>query len=170
MRDLPPLVLPVCLDRKYPNGILHDIAQSGRGAFRRIREDGQSWKPVTTRPATAWAAGQTGKTAFFGRRETGLDLSPCPMAQPMCGSWTLRYRTIAGVQRRYTIGPYPAVSLVAAREPALSVLSEVAGGGDPAKAKKAAKQSATAARLQTIGDLAKVVSGVEPSTNVVNLR
>jgi integrase len=70
-------------------------------------------------------------------------------------SWTLRYRTNEGVQRRYTIGPYPAVSLVSAREQALAVLTEVAAGGDPAKAKKVAKQTATAARLHTIGDLAE---------------
>ncbi len=70
-------------------------------------------------------------------------------------SWTLRYRTHEGVQRRYTIGPYPAVSLAVAREQALVVLTQAAAGGDPAKAKKAAKQTATAARLHTIGDLAE---------------
>ena len=37
-------------------------------------------------------------------------------------SWTLRYRTRSGAQRRYTIGPYPAVPLALAREQALKHL------------------------------------------------
>jgi integrase len=70
-------------------------------------------------------------------------------------SWTLRYRTPNGVQRRYTIGPYPAISLASARERALSILAEARAGGDPAQEKKTAKQEARNARLQTIGDLAE---------------
>ena len=70
-------------------------------------------------------------------------------------SWTLRYRTANGAQRRYTIGPYPAISLASARERALSILAEARAGGDPAGDKKAAKHESRAARLHTIGDLAE---------------
>jgi integrase len=91
-------------------------------------------------------------TEYRDTKTPGLALRVTPKGTR---SWTLRYRTNEGVQRRYTIGPYPAVSLASAREQALAVLTQAAGGGDPAKAKKAARQTATAARLHTIGDLAE---------------
>jgi integrase len=91
-------------------------------------------------------------TEYRDAKTPGLALRVTPRGSR---SWTLRYRTHEGVQRRYTIGPYPAVSLASAREQALAVLTQAASGGDPAKAKKAARQTATASRLHTIGDLAE---------------
>jgi len=67
-------------------------------------------------------------------------------------SWTLRYRTNGRIQRRYTIGPYPAVSLVSAREKALTVLAEVATGIDPALEKR---RSVVDPRMVTVANLAE---------------
>jgi len=54
-------------------------------------------------------------------------------------TWTLRYRTESGDQRRLTIGTYPEISLAVARTEAEKVVGKVAGGADPAKAKRTAK-------------------------------
>jgi integrase len=52
-------------------------------------------------------------------------------------SWSYRYRNKAtGRPVRVTIGPYPAVSLTAARAQADAMRQEVAGGGDPADRKR----------------------------------
>jgi integrase len=52
-------------------------------------------------------------------------------------SWSYRYRDkAAGRLTRLTIGPYPAVSLMAARSQADAMRREVAGGGDPADRKR----------------------------------
>ena len=60
-------------------------------------------------------------------------------------SWAVRYRAADGRPRKYTIpGTYPAIDLKSARELAQSVLVEVAKGGDPAAAKKAARSGAKA--------------------------
>ena len=47
-------------------------------------------------------------------------------------SWTLRYRTNKGEQRRLTLGRYPSVSLSKARELAHKAVGRVAEGVDPA--------------------------------------
>jgi integrase len=60
-------------------------------------------------------------------------------------SWAVRYR-FDGRQCKYTIGPYPAVDLAAARRRALEALGEVAGGNDPAAQKKAAREARKAER------------------------
>ena len=53
-------------------------------------------------------------------------------------SWAVRYR-FDGKQKKHTLGPYPAISLAAARNRALEALGDVAGGKDPAASKKAAR-------------------------------
>lgn len=59
-------------------------------------------------------------------------------------SWALRYR-VAGRPAKLTIGPYPAIDLAAARKRAQEALGELAGGKDPAGAKKAAREAQKAA-------------------------
>ena len=54
-------------------------------------------------------------------------------------SWAVRYRNTAGTPRKHTLGSYPGIDLKSAREVAQGVLVEVAKGGDPAAAKKAAR-------------------------------
>ena len=55
-------------------------------------------------------------------------------------SWAARYR-FDGRQKKHTLGPYPALDLATARRRALEALGDVAGGNDPAAAKKAAKEA-----------------------------
>jgi len=59
-------------------------------------------------------------------------------------SFALRYR-VAGVPRKFTIGPYPAINLKTARKRAQEALGDVAGGEDPAGAKRAALEAQKAA-------------------------
>ena len=59
-------------------------------------------------------------------------------------SWAVRYRNAAGTPRKHTLGSYPAIDLKSAREVAQSAFVEVARGGDPAAAKKAARAGANA--------------------------
>ena len=59
-------------------------------------------------------------------------------------SWALRYR-VAGAPKKFTIGPYPAVSLAAARKRAQKALAEVVDGVDPSAQKKAAREAEKAA-------------------------
>jgi integrase len=68
-------------------------------------------------------------------------------------SWTFRYRNIAGDQKRVSLGKYPAVKLVAARDAAYRLLAAIADGGDPAATKKVEKAKARAGQLQTVGHL-----------------
>lgn len=55
-------------------------------------------------------------------------------------SWQVRYRA-GGARRRMALGPYPALSLAAARQAANQILLDVMQGGDPAAERQAAKQS-----------------------------
>jgi len=69
-------------------------------------------------------------------------------------SWTIRYRTRnTGEQRRLTLGRYPSITLADAREAARSAIGDVAGGEDPAKAKRLSRASTRAAKLSTVGGL-----------------
>ena len=68
-------------------------------------------------------------------------------------SWTIRYRTEGGTQRRLSLGKYPAVSLASARTNALDALSQIAKKTDPADAKKIEQAEARAAKLSTIQGL-----------------
>jgi integrase len=60
-------------------------------------------------------------------------------------SWALRYRT-EGHPRKLTLGPYPALTLAAARRRGQEALGDVAGGKDPATAKQASRAAAKAER------------------------
>lgn len=68
-------------------------------------------------------------------------------------TWTVRYRTRHGAQRRLTIGRYPAVGLSKARELASQAIGAVAGGEDPAQARKIGKAAAKAKKLSTVAGL-----------------
>jgi integrase len=60
-------------------------------------------------------------------------------------SWAVRFR-VAGQPRKLTLGPYPAMDLANARRRAQEALGELAGGRDPAAAKKAARAAVRAER------------------------
>jgi integrase len=71
-------------------------------------------------------------------------------------SWALRYRA-AGTPKKFTIGPYPAIGLSAARKRAQKALAEVVDGVDPSAQKKAAREAekaanSTADRVETVVD------------------
>jgi integrase len=68
-------------------------------------------------------------------------------------SWTLRYRTNEGEQRRLTLGRYPSVSLAKARELAHKAVGRVAEGVDPAKEKRSSKAAAQTKKLSTVATL-----------------
>jgi len=70
-------------------------------------------------------------------------------------SWALRYRA-DGLPRKLTIGSFPALGLGQARRKALEALGDVAGGKDPAKAKKAAREAARAERAADDRRVARV--------------
>ncbi|MGH9409544.1 MAG: tyrosine-type recombinase/integrase [Vicinamibacterales bacterium] len=73
-------------------------------------------------------------------------------------TWTVFYRDQNGRQKRLTLGRYPAVKLVDARELARDAQRRVAHGGDPVLEKRAAREVLTFAELaqQYIDDYAKV--------------
>ena len=56
-------------------------------------------------------------------------------------SWAVRYRA-AGAPRKLTLGPYPALDLVAAREAARTALRDAQTGADPAREKQAVRRQA----------------------------
>ena len=60
-------------------------------------------------------------------------------------SWAVRYR-FAGQPKKLTLGPYPAIDLATARKRAQEALGDVAGGKDPARAKKTARAARKAER------------------------
>lgn len=60
-------------------------------------------------------------------------------------SWAVRYRA-DGKPRKLTLGSYPALDLATARRRAQEALGDVAGGKDPAAAKKAARAARKAER------------------------
>src|SRR5665213_1679455 len=80
----------------------------------------------------------------------GLALRVSPVGAK---TWTMRYRNRDGEQRRHTLGTYPEVGLADARIAAEMALGEVAGGGDPAKARRASRAAARARKLSTVSDL-----------------
>lgn len=110
-------------------------------AGRRIRTDAavRAAKPVDGRQV---------EYRVDGLRGLALRVSPAGGK-----TWTLRYRTAEGHQRRQTIGTYPEVGLADARSAAQVVLGGVAAGRDPAKEKRTAKAAATARRMHTVSDL-----------------
>lgn len=65
-------------------------------------------------------------------------------------SWSVRYRSAAGEQRRKRLGPYPSVSLSSARDAARRLKGAVASGIDIVEQERLAKAAAVGARLNTI--------------------
>lgn len=80
----------------------------------------------------------------------GLALRVSPAGKK---SWTMRYRTKGGEQRRLTLGPYPSVGLSKARELALKTLGHVAEGLDPAAEKRNDKAEVWSKKLSTVATL-----------------
>ena len=72
-------------------------------------------------------------------------------------SWAVRYR-FAGQPKKLTLGPYPSIDLATARRRAQEALGDVAGGKDPAGAKKAARQAHEAERSAEDKRLDKVAA------------
>ncbi|WP_232628899.1 tyrosine-type recombinase/integrase [Methylobacterium sp. Leaf118] len=62
-------------------------------------------------------------------------------------SWAVRYR-LDGKPKKLTLGPYPRIPLVEAREAARQALRSVAEGRDPANEKQAAKADEVAAAMR----------------------
>jgi integrase len=72
-------------------------------------------------------------------------------------SWAVRYR-FDGRQRKYTIGPHPAVDLATARKRALEALGQLAGSVDPSVERKAARAALKAANEADADRIEKVVA------------
>ena len=77
---------------------------------------------------------------------------PAPSKQPAlrlritptgAKTWSISTR-VAGRRRRFTVGQYPAISLVDARERAGKLLAEVRDGRDPVEEARAKRESALA--------------------------
>src|SRR5262245_8365795 len=64
-------------------------------------------------------------------------------------SWAVRYR-FDGRPTKLTLGSYPALSLADARAAATQALRELAGGKDPAAARKEVSVRAAAAKADTV--------------------
>src|SRR6202044_3829874 len=89
------------------------------------------------RNATVWDEGKGAVTGFGARRQKGDAVA-----------YVVKYRTADGRQRWATIGRHGAPwTPDLARAEALKLLAEVAKGGDPARAKKEARQASTVAEL-----------------------
>ena len=73
-------------------------------------------------------------------------------------TWTVFYRDKTARQKRLTLGRYPAVKLVDARELARNAQRSVAHGGDPIGEKRAAREALTFGELaeKYIEDYAKI--------------
>ena len=74
-------------------------------------------------------------------------------------TWALRYRNMAGEQRRLTLGGFPALSLEKARSAALKALGQVADHRDPARERAAERRGARRALIekpQTLADLWRI--------------
>lgn len=90
---------------------------------------------LTTRTIEALAPRPT-RYAVPDQKVPGLELRVTPFGVK---TWSLRYRTAAGVQRRLKLGRYPHVSLGQARHLAQRALRDVDTGGDPQAARVAAR-------------------------------
>jgi integrase len=87
--------------------------------------------------STAWDEGKGAVTGFGARRQKGAAVA-----------YVVKYRTADGRQRWATIGRHGAPwTPEMARHEARRILGEVAKGGDPARAKREARQAATIAEL-----------------------
>lgn len=70
-------------------------------------------------------------------------------------TWMVRYRTDDGVQRRFSLGLYPDVSLTDARVRAAEARGQARDGKDPAGAKRRRRAEAKAQPIKTYDDLAE---------------
>lgn len=70
-------------------------------------------------------------------------------------TWMVRYRTDDGVQRRFSLGLYPDVSLTEARTRAAEARGQARDGKDPAGAKRRRRAEAKAQPIKTYDDLAE---------------
>lgn len=110
-----------------------------------------SLKLLTTATSVEAAKPVDGKrTEYADGKVRGLALRVMPSGAK---SWTLRYRTASGDQRRLSLGSPPAVGLAKARDEALKALGLIAGGSDPASAKQEARAKAKQGKVETVGDL-----------------
>jgi hypothetical protein len=76
----------------------------------------------------ALKAGPDERLVVYHAKARGL----CLRVTARTKSWSFIYRPKGGAkQRRYTIGDYPAWTLLAAREKALALRRTVQDGGDP---------------------------------------
>ena len=94
------------------------------------------------------------KAPATGRFDYFDDLTPALSLRVTANNartWTLFYRDKHGRQKRLTLGRYPAVKLVDARELAREAQNHLARGGDPAAEKRAARE------VRTFGELAAKV-------------
>ena len=108
-------------------------------------------KRITT-SASVDAAKPIGETQvdYPDSKVAGLALRVTPAGGK---SWSLRYRTLEGGQRRITIGRYPTVGLSEARTAANKTLVAVSEGKDPAIDRRKAKAAAKAGTVETVSDL-----------------
>src|SRR5277367_2623588 len=89
------------------------------------------------RNSTVWDEGRGAVTGFGARRQKGDAIA-----------YVVKYRTADGRQRWTTIGRHGAPwTPDMARDEARRILGEVAKGGDPARAKREARQATTVAEL-----------------------
>src|SRR4051794_16120376 len=65
-------------------------------------------------------------------------------------SWAVRYR-VASTPKKFTLGPYPRLSLAEAREEARAALRAASEGRDPSKERAAAARAAEAATKLRFG-------------------
>jgi integrase len=86
----------------------------------------------------------TGRVDYFDDTTPGLSLR---VTSNDVRTWTVFYRDKNGRQRRLTLGRYPAVKLVDARELAREAQRTVAHGGDPVGEKRAARDVVTFGQL-----------------------
>jgi hypothetical protein len=87
--------------------------------------------------STKWDEGKGAVAGFGARRQKGDSVA-----------YVVKYRTAGGRQRWATIGRHGAPwTPEMARDEARRILGEVAKGGDPAKAKREARQAVTVGEL-----------------------
>lgn len=94
------------------------------------------------------AAGE--RLELFDQKTVGLILRVSDSGRK---SWAVRYRTLAGQQRRHALGRYPELGLADAREEALAVMRQARSGRDPSAEKVAARRKAVSEPLKTMADL-----------------
>src|SRR5438045_118576 len=89
-------------------------------------------------------AATDGRVDYFDDGTPGLSLRVTPND---VRTWTVFYRDKNSRQKRLTLGRYPAVKLVDARELAREAQRKVAHGGDPVVEKRAARDVLTFGKL-----------------------